>query len=117
MISEKYKYRETQLSVSLRPMLWLKNGEYFLIECEAKEATKYAERHRIKISTKKMILTDPSDYSETNIIKVTILQEKEDEVKPQDDSPSWQRCIAEMPKTKEALRIKNLLNALYEKSK
>lgn len=111
-IHKSYQSRESELSVSLRPMLYLKDGQSFVVKCDAKRATSYAFKNKVKVSTKKVIITDPSDFTETDACQITIVQQKEDEgIK--DNRPLWQQAISEMPKTKEAERIKLLIKKMY----
>lgn len=111
-IHESYKSRETEVSVNLRPMLYLKDGQSFIIKCDAKRATSYASKNKVRIQTKKISIIDPSDLTESDGLQVTIVKQKEEP--PKDKRPSWQQAIAEMPKTKEAEMIKLLLNKMYK---
>ena len=73
------KKRNSEISVNLKPMLSLREGEAFIIEADHKQATAYACRYGVKIATKKIVITDPKSMVQVNGIKITIIKQAENE--------------------------------------
>lgn len=106
------KRRETKNSIALRQMLSLNVGDSFIIESETNQITAYASKHKFKVTTKKLILTDPKDLSQRTVYEVTIVARPQDEKEP----AYWERFLSELPKNVKTESIRTLVKQYYEEA-
>lgn len=105
------KRRQTKNSIALRQMLSLNVGDSFIVESETNQITAYASKHKFKVTTKKLMLTDPKDLSQRTVYEVTIV------ARPEENEPLyWEKFLSELPKNVKTESIRTLVKNYYEEA-
>ena len=105
---------DSEVSVSLRQMLYLKNGDRFLVDAPQNQITAYSAKHRIKVKTENVIITYPKTFAQRKLVEVTIIEESIKDIPEPNAEPIWKALYRELPNTRGGMAIKVLLKQYYE---